>query len=79
MVGLDGGMDVNYMECINNSISPLLRRSSELIIGHVVEPVGLWVVAVGFEVYAVGFLLFGHIISTTSLCKFLGDRCMKDG
>ena len=36
------------------------RSSSELVIGDVVEPVGLGVVAVGFEIYAVGFLFVGH-------------------
>ena len=32
------------------------RSPSELVIGYMIEPVGLWVVAVGFEIYAVGFL-----------------------
>ena len=39
-------------------ISEMGRSPSELVIGDVVEPVGLGVIAVGFEVYAVGFLLF---------------------
>ena len=44
------------------------RSSSELVIGDVVEPVGLGVVAVSFEIYAVGFLSFvGNGVSKLSL------------
>lgn len=38
-------------------ISELRRSSSELVIRYVVEPVGLRIIAIGFEIYAVGFLL----------------------
>ena len=42
---------------VDGLISPLLRSSPELVIRYVIEPVGLRVVAVGFEIYAVGFLV----------------------
>ena len=42
-------------------VSPLLGSSPELVIGYVIEPVCLRVIAVGFEIDAVGFLSFSRI------------------
>ena len=39
--------------------SEMRSSSPELVIGNMIEPVGLRVVTVGFEIYTVGFLSFG--------------------
>ena len=59
--------------------SEMGRSSPEPVVRYMIEPVGLRVVAVGFEIYAVGFLSFvGHGIRLCRLKRYEGVYVYKD-
>lgn len=60
------------------SASEMRRSSPEPVIRYMIEPVGLRVVAVGFEIYAVWFLFVGRGIRLCRLKRYEGVYVYND-